>query len=702
MDFFNSLLPTIEHFRFLGYWIVLLILLIDSTAFIGLISPGTLLVIGIGFLSSQGFLDIGDVIWFAAVGAIVGDMISYYMGIHTGGTFFKDKNKIFKAKYLKVGQSFFDRHGSKAIFLDRFIGPVRPIATFIAGISKMNKKIFIFWSILSSFSWVTTFLFIGYFFGQAWETIALWSTRGSIFLFGLILFIIILYVLKWLVIRKGKQFFSFLYSMWKSIKVAIANNSDVKRFTTKYSIFFKFIKARINKNKFWGLPTTLLIVSFIYTLSLLGGIVEDIITSDIIVSVDTRIMNLLVLFRNADLTQFFLWITLLGKWQVVFGFVLAVIGILWVWRKRLYILPLLLTIAGAEIFTAISKIIFHRPRPELAIYVEHSFSFPSGHATIAVAFYGFLTYILIRHFSKWKIKVNIFFAGLIIILLIGFSRLYLGVHYVSDVWGGYLVGALWLIIGISISEWIYSWRKKDPTFIPTERTQIISIILILLSLGSYALFALNYHPPLKQQQTITQEISIQNVMNIFTDEQLKYTETLTGARQEPLNFIILVNSDAKFVDAFEKSGWYLADNANVRSLTKTVETAILRKKYLNAPMTPSFWNKQTHNFGFEKPTETNNVRQRHHARFWRTNYKTIDDKRIYVGTASLDTGIKWGITHKIDPSIDTERKFLFTDFQNSGVIKSFQKEEFVKPTLGKNFSGDQFFTNGDIYILNFK
>ncbi len=700
MDFLNSLLPTIEHLHFLGYWIVLLILLIDSTAFVGLISPGTLLVIGIGFLSSQGFLDIGDVIWFAVVGAIIGDMISYYVGKHTGETFFKDTNKIFKTKYLKIGQSFFDRHGSKAIFLDRFIGPIRPIATFIAGMSKMNKKTFIFWSIISSFSWVTTFLFIGYLFGQAWETIALWSTRGSIFLFGIVFSFIVLYILKWLVIKKGKQLFSFLHSVWQSIKVAITDNPDVKKFITKHSSFFKFIKERLNKNKFWGLPMTLLIVSFIYTLSLFGGIVKDIITSGIIVSVDTRVMNLLVLFRNSDLTQFFLWITLLGKWQIVLSFVVVVISILWMWHKRLYILPLLLTIAGAEIFTTISKIIFHRPRPELAIYVEHSFSFPSGHATIAVAFYGFLTYILIRNFVRWKIKVNVFFAGLAIILLIGFSRLYLGVHYVSDVWGGYLVGTLWLIIGISISEWVYSW-KKDTKFISTTRTQIISAVLILLLFGFYILLGLNYNPPLKQR-VIVHKASVQNIMDIFTDKQTKYTETLTGARQEPLSFIVLAENNKAFINIFKKSGWYLADSVNAHSLTKIARTAILKEEYLRAPMTPSFWNKKIHTFGFEKPTIKNNVRERHHVRFWKTDYITTDGKNIYVGTASFDKNIKWGVTHQIAPDIDTERKTLFTDLQKSGLLTSFQKEQFVKPTLGENFSGDQFFTDGEIYIIFLK
>ena len=267
----------------------------------------------------------------------------------------------------------------------------------------------------------------------------------------------------------------------------------VKKFTKKHSLFFKFIKERLNKNKFRGLPTTLLIVSSVYTLFLLEGIVRNIITSDIIVSLDTQVMNLFSLFRDTNLTHLFLWITLLGKWQVVFGFVVAVIGVLWARRKRLYILPLLLTVIGAEIFTAITKIIFHRPRPELGIYTERSFSFPSGHSTIAVAFYGFLTYMLIRNFKQWEMKVNIFFTGITIILLIGFSRLYLGAHYVSDVWGGYFVGTLWLIIGISISEWIFSQEGNIKFILTTRRKLVVSAVLILL-FGSCVLIGLNYHP----------------------------------------------------------------------------------------------------------------------------------------------------------------------------------------------------------------
>jgi len=697
MDFLNSLLPVIEHWSFLGYWVVLAVSLLESLAFVGIAIPGTVFIVFVGFISSKGFLDLWDVILFAAVGAIAGDVISYFLGSHIK-KFFKEDSKILKSKYLERGKSFFGRYGGRSVFWGRFIGPIRPIIPFVAGMFRMNRKKFLLWNIFSGFAWATTFSLAGFFFGQAWETVTLWSTRGSVLALAFLGFLLVLYVIRQFVFKKGKQFLNFLSSVFRSMANAIMDNSEIKKFTQKHSLFFRFIKNRLDKNKFFGLPVTLLSFSFIYTLILFIGVIEDIITSDIIVSVDTRVNNLLTLFRGADLTQFFLWITLLGKWQIVLGFIVAVAGILWMWHKRLYIIPFFITIFGAEVFTAMGKIAFHRSRPELAIYAEHSFSFPSGHATIAVAFYGFLTYIFIRNFTKWKTRVNIFFAGLIIILLIGFSRLYLGVHYMSDVWGGYLVGALWLIIGISISEWAYSRKGKDVAFPANAKIRFASAVLVLLPLSFYAVFAVNYNPQ-TSQQVIPQKEVIQNVSKIFINEQLKYTETLTGEIQEPIGFIVFANNDETLTQMFMNSGWYLADDVSISSLAKTAKDALLKREYLNAPMTPSFWNKQTHDFGFEKPTETNNVRQRHHARFWKTNYVVGDGKRVYVGVASLDIGMKFGVTHKIDPDIDTEREFLFSDLQNSGEFFSFQKEQFVKPALGQNFSGDRFFTDGKAYIL---
>ena len=201
---------------------------------------------------------------------------------------------------------------------------------------------------------------------------------------------------------------------------------------------------------------------------------------------------------------------------------------------------------------------------------------------------------------------------------------------------------------------------------------------------------------------IKNKIVIENIDEIFINGQYKYTETLTGENQEPLSFIIFASDDESFKNMFIQAGWYLADKPDIRSVAKIAKAALLKKEYLQAPMTPSFWNEQTHDFGFEKPTELNNVRQRHHARFWKTDYITDDGKIIYVGTASLDSGMKWGITHRINPDIDTERKVLFNDLDGTGMLRDYQLQKFVDPVLGQNFTGDQFFTDGEVYVLKIK
>ena len=117
----------------------------------------------------------------------------------------------------------------------------------------------------------------------------------------------------------------------------------------------------------------------------------------------------------------------------------------------------MVTLLGSQVFTQLGKLAFHRARPEFPVYVESSYSFPSGHATVAMALYGFFAYLLIHQTASWKAKVNFFFATVLIVFIIGFSRLYLGVHYLSDVWSGYLVGALWLVIGITLSKY---WEAR--------------------------------------------------------------------------------------------------------------------------------------------------------------------------------------------------------------------------------------------------
>lgn len=172
-----------------------------------------------------------------------------------------------------------------------------------------------------------------------------------------------------------------------------------------------------------------------------------------LISMDMWVNAWLSAWRNPAAVKIFLWMTLLGEVPTIIIFGMAVSVWLWFKRAKRELIALWLTIIGSEGAAFVAKIIFHRARPINAVVLETSASFPSGHATAAVAFYGFVAYLLIKGVADKTRRVLIILGSVILMLVIGFSRLYLGVHYVSDVLAGYLVGLLGLIAGVALNEW---------------------------------------------------------------------------------------------------------------------------------------------------------------------------------------------------------------------------------------------------------
>lgn len=701
MNYIQSLLNSIGDYHTIGYLIALVIALAETTIGIGLLIPGSTIILFMGGMAAKGYFNLFYLIIFAIAGAILGDNLNYYIGKKYGIKIFKKGFWFVKPVYFKKGQKFFDKHGSKSVFIGRFIPSIKEIVPLIAGTFKMERSSFMLWNFLGAIGWGMAWTLPGYFFSQSLDIAKIWLTRTGYFLTIIFVIFIIFYIIKTVVIKKGKSFFALLISLLKSIKKGIVENQNVKKYVKKHKKFFSFLQRRLDKNNFYGLPLTLLTIALIYALGMFGGIVEDIINSDSIVTADVRLENLIAVFRSTALTKFFFWVTLLGKWETILMFTIATITILWIKNKRNYITPLLLSIIGSEVFTFLGKIILHRSRPDVALYTENTFSFPSGHATIAMSFYGFLTYLLIRNFSKWKHKTNIFFGGFAIIILIGFSRLYLGVHYLSDVFGGYLSGAIWLIIAISLSEYFLSKKTKIKFTEPIFKKKAITSTIVIFAIIGYVIFGFNYSMPLANNE-IVKTTTINNPLNVFKTNDMKYTETLLGNKQAPISFIIIAKSDQEIIDLFKKAKWQLADRINILSTYKMSKAVLFKESYSQAPITPDFWNSEVNSFGFQKETAENSLTKRHHVRFWKTAYTTDNGKNIYVGTASFDNGIKWGITvvtHKIDPDIDTEREFLFKDLKSTNMISKIQKEQFVNRRLGRNFNGDLFFTDGQAYIL---
>jgi undecaprenyl-diphosphatase len=131
---------------------------------------------------------------------------------------------------------------------------------------------------------------------------------------------------------------------------------------------------------------------------------------------------------------------------VVLSVVLAILLI--VLHRRRFSLLLLVAMAGDALLVIFSKTVIMSPRPLDGIIVESGYSFPSGHTTSCVIFFGVLTYFVWKHWSSFKIKASM--AGLYVSLtvVVAFDRIYLNVHWFSDIIGAVLLGAFWLTLCI--------------------------------------------------------------------------------------------------------------------------------------------------------------------------------------------------------------------------------------------------------------
>ena len=690
----DHLLPTLQSLGLWGYWVIGLLAFGEALILTSVFSPGTIVVLLGGVLVSQGLYDFGDMVWFVAVGTILGAEASFSIGAR-GGHLFQDGRWIFSSANLDRGKRFLAKYGAPSIFIGHFFGPLRPIVPVVAGLSGMSRKRFFLWNVIGGLSYTLVVLSVGYFFGTALDLVSATVTRAGLFVLTILLVAAIL----WFVAAKLRKAVPLVVSVLRSIGQAIRENPDVRRLVGRHPSLFRFLRNRLSKEKFSGLPTSILGAAVTYFLVLYADSTLDYVTQNQIVQTDVRLANLMSAFRDASLISFFTIVTAFGSWLVVTVLAIAMSLLLWL-RHRLHYLPgLWIALIGNMVTVVLLKNLFARTRSTLAVYGESTYSFPSGHSAVSIAFFGFVTYVIIR--ERFAPVLTSFLTGSIIVVLIGLSRLYLVEHYLSDVLNGYLVGALWALLGIWLAEW-QRVRVHEMVKLPAKPWHFLMSLGILASTLTAVWFAVqNYHHALNARIVPVVKELTQPIEAAFAAGLLPaFSESITGTLQEPISMIVIAPDETTFLQLFAKAGWHLADKPGVASLWEAAFAIWFNTQYDTVPITPAFWNDEPHNYGFQMETRDKGLRQRHHTRFWKTVFRTPDGLLIFVGTASFDDGLKWGLTHRIDPNIDAERELLFDDLQKTGLINSAKTVPLVTPVLGQNLTGDPFFTDGKAIVLS--
>ncbi len=186
-----------------------------------------------------------------------------------------------------------------------------------------------------------------------------------------------------------------------------------------------------------------LLVVLVAALAAFGHLVEDYLTGDPIVRWDVEFARWLHEHSSGPLVEFFKIVTLAGN-ATVLGVIVVAIGFVLVRRGRANDAALLLlAFGGASVVNSLLKLVFHRPRPELAFVHLDTYSFPSGHAATSSATFTVLAYLLARRYHSTAARIWIGLGAAAAIALVGFSRLYLGAHYLSDVLAGISFGVAW-------------------------------------------------------------------------------------------------------------------------------------------------------------------------------------------------------------------------------------------------------------------
>lgn len=174
----------------------------------------------------------------------------------------------------------------------------------------------------------------------------------------------------------------------------------------------------------------------------------------IITGFDSYVQSIVDVGRSPIIISLFNFITQCGdaRWIAVVAIGMAVVA--WRHRRFEYKAGLAVALLGSLAASSLIKILVHRVRPDspFALMDVSGYSFPSMHAAVSLATYGFLAYMIYKLMHPPHHRLPWVYALSGLILLIGFSRIYLGVHYTSDVLGGFVVGGIFLWLGIQITS----------------------------------------------------------------------------------------------------------------------------------------------------------------------------------------------------------------------------------------------------------
>lgn len=370
---------------------VVAIAFIESFAIAGIVVPGVALLFSAAAAASLSNIPLFDVLACAFVGAVAGDVISFFIGraFHEKLTGVWPFSRYPEA--MAKGEAFIDRYGSISVVIGRFVGPLRPVLPITAGMLRMPASKFIAINLVSALAWAPVYVLPGYLGAELSQSLfsGVHTANSAWLVSGLVLALA-----PWLVLfgLTGKR---------------ALNPSTLKRV---------FIFSAL---MFVGL-----------SIAVIAGYFDRL---------DVWLFAMAASLRNQTIDTVLVMTTLIGDEALLTLLFVSTVLIMLFNRHRVMALTLAAAGIATSITTHLLKSSFNIPRPDLILGETSTASFPSGHTSGLSVFIGVTVLMLI--ITKESARKTIRVLALLLIGLVASSRVLLGVHWFSDVLGGLLLGA---------------------------------------------------------------------------------------------------------------------------------------------------------------------------------------------------------------------------------------------------------------------
>jgi membrane protein DedA with SNARE-associated domain/membrane-associated phospholipid phosphatase len=438
----------------LGTWTYLLVgalAFFETGAFVGLVAPGeTALLLG-GLVAGQGHIDVLTMIAIVWAAAVAGDLTSFYLGRRLGRAFMVKHGARVQITEERLHQveRFFDRHGGKAILLGRFVGLVRAIAPFLAGSSGMPLRRFVPYDVIGAGLWGSSFVLLGYIFWQSFSQLVDYAKKGALALGAVIVLVVaIVWVVRWLRDadnRARMRAWMERQAERPALRPLVLLLAPVLRTTRRPA---RFVWDRVTPGDLGLELTTLLAVASVGAFVFVWDLVRIEQDNGLLMG-DAELLRLADRLNVDAAVSVAKVVSALGSLPVAIALV-ALAGVTLVWQSKIRdALALAVGLGLTYAAVHIVKDAVDRPRPARALVDVDGAAYPSGHAAYAVTWVAVA--VAVSHaLPNLASRFAFVTVATVIAAAVGASRIYLRAHYLSDVVGGWGLGAaLFALCGLA-------------------------------------------------------------------------------------------------------------------------------------------------------------------------------------------------------------------------------------------------------------